>query len=160
MVHLIVDRDELLVPWAAKRLRHVGDARLLQPCKAMGLSTGPLPGDRLLAVVIYHMFVPQYRSCMVSIAAASPKWCTRSNVKVILRVPFVQYGCNRVWCAMPHTDERTIKLSKLMGFKQEGVLRDGFGPGVHAVSCSMLKREFEKRYGDNGQISAIGTAAS
>ena len=151
MVHLITNRDELLLSWAAKKITHIGDPKAFMPAATLGIATGPAAGDRLLAVAIYHMFVPSYRSCMISIAAASPRWCARGTIKEILRIPFYQYDCNRVWLAIPHLAERTVKLAKALGFKQEGVLREGFGPGIHTVVCGMLRREFERRYKVHGK---------
>lgn len=159
MAHFIVGRDELLLPWAAGRIAHIQTPDAFGEAVSMGVMTGDQPDDRLLAVVVFHMFTPAYQSCMISVAATSPRWCSRATVRGILSVPFYQYGCNRVWTATPHTSERVIRLNKKLGFKQEGVLREGFGPKVHAVCCGMLRREFERRYMHGQKKSlAAGTA--
>lgn len=158
--HFITGRDDLLLPWAAKRIPNVSSAADFGQAVALGIATGSTADDQLLAVVVYHVFQPDYRSCMISMASAHPRWCDRGTCRAILSVPFRQYGCNRVWTMIPHTAERIIRLNQRLGFKKEGTLREAFGPGIHGVVCGMLRREFERRYERRGKEDPVRARAA
>lgn len=143
--HLIFGCDEQLIAWAEKRIPHMGRTGF-GPAKAVGIASGTDGSARLLAVVVYHMYIPEYRTCQMSVASASPRWASRNVFREVLAPPFVQYRINKAWSAVPHTNERVIRFAEAIGFKREAVLRDHFGPGVHAVILRMLARDYERQY--------------
>lgn len=155
-MNLIFGKDELLARWVASQIPHVTE---FGPCRAVGV----VDDGRVLAAVVYHDYQPLYRTCQISMASSSPRWCTKKNVKDILSFPFIQYGCNKVWTATPHTSDRVIGFNLAIGFRREGVLPDHFGPRSHAVICGMRQKYFLDRYMkemDHGKIqSSVASAA-
>ena len=145
-MHIIIGKDELLARWAAAKIPAIGDVKLFGQYKAVGVATGTTAEDRLLAVCVYHDFQPKYETCQISFAAADPRWVARQTVRALLSVPFLQYRVNKVWVAIPHTSERTIRLVKALGFRSEATLTSHFGRGVHAVVCRMFSTDYEKLY--------------
>lgn len=146
MTVLVVGRDEMLLEWAGRQIPHAGGALAFGKATAVGIATGETEKDRLLAVAVYHDYRRAYRTCQVSIASSSPKWATRRNFRDLLAFPFLQYQCNLVWSSIPHKNERVIAFCKAIGFKQEAILADRYGPGHHAVVCRMNFKEYDKLY--------------
>lgn len=158
--HLLLQRDELLLAWAAKRIPYVGRDGFGE-ARAIGIMNGPDTATaRLLGVAVFHMYVPEYRTCQVSFASASPLWAHPVTIRDIFSFPFFQYKCNRVWTAVPHTSPKTMDIQKKLGFTQEGVLRHHFGPGTHAAVYGLLYKEFLKRYPVDGKKEPLSAPAA
>jgi RimJ/RimL family protein N-acetyltransferase len=143
MATLIFGHSEVLADWAARRIPHVG-ATGFGPCQAIGVASGDGPEARLYAVCVYHDWQPGYQTLQLSMAAASPRWATPGTIRALLHYAFMQCGARKVWTATPHKNARAIKFNKGIGFRQDGVLREHFGPHQHAVIYSMLKAEWER----------------
>ena len=146
MAAIIIGKDELFARWAAPRIPHIETADRFGKYVAIGVATGTADTDRLMAVVVYHDYFPQYGHCQISCASTDPHWATRENFRSLLAIPFLQYGCHKAWTMTPHTSDRVIRFLKAVGFTQEAVLRDQFGLGVHAVVCRMRSRDYQRIY--------------
>lgn len=146
MAVIVTGRDEKLAKWVSRRLAGLTGDNGFGPCRAVGVATGFAETDQLLAAFVFHDYQRSYDTCQLSGAAADPRWCSRSTVRGVLAVPFLQYGCNLVWTSTPHTSDRVVRLLKALGFVQEGILRDRYGRGVHAVVTRLDRREYERRY--------------
>lgn len=147
MTAIIHGKDEVFAAWAASRIPHVGSIGF-GPCRAVAAATGPNADDNVLAVFVFHDYQAKYGTCQISMASADPRWATRSTIRAVLAVPFLQYKCHLVWCIVPHTAERTLALTKALGFTREAVLKDRFGKGTHAVIVRMESKDYDKRYFD------------
>jgi RimJ/RimL family protein N-acetyltransferase len=134
-----------LAEWAAARIPHVG-ADGFGPCWAVGV----VRRDALAAAVVFHDFQPATGTVQLSCAADSPRWASREVIAAILGVAFsgrLGAAVRKVWTCTPSGNERAIRFNEGIGFKREAVLRQHFAPGVHAVICSMLDREWRRKYG-------------
>jgi RimJ/RimL family protein N-acetyltransferase len=135
---LIFGQDEAVAKWVGSHIPHMG-AALLKDFSAIGVLDAE---NRPVAGVIYHDFIRDYGTIQISMAATTPRWAQRGTIRALLHYPFEQLGCNKVWTATPHTNERAIRFNRGLGFRQEGVLRHQFGRGVHAVVCGLLRNEY------------------
>lgn len=136
--------DELAA-WAARRIPHVGEGGF-GPCWAVGVARG----GELAAVVVLHDFQPGCGTVQLSCAADTPRWASKQVVGAILGAAFsgkLGAPVRRVWTATPSTNERAIRFNRGIGFVREAVLREHFATKVHAVVCGMMRREWERRYG-------------
>jgi RimJ/RimL family protein N-acetyltransferase len=148
---LIFGQDEALTAWAQKRIPWSGGARDI---RAVGVNDGPERTDKLLAVCLYFNFVDQYDvggkpwglTCEIGFAADSPRWATRRTITNLLRIPFLQYKCRKVYTVIPSINKRAIEFNIGIGLRVEGTLRSQFAPGVHASVHGMLKHEYERRW--------------
>ena len=154
MAHLVFGRDEVLIEWAARQMPLIRDGKAFGPAKAVGVSAGPDPSDRLWAVCVFHGYDPGFKVCQISMAAANPRWASKDTIRQLLAIPFVQYGCWKVFTTTPHTSERTIDFNRAIGFTKEAVLSDQFGPGVHAVICRMRLSDYRFRYLNEPEFKA------
>jgi RimJ/RimL family protein N-acetyltransferase len=154
-VRLIFGQDEAVARWVGSYIPHMGAT--IKDFSAIGVADA---NGRPVAGVIYHDFIRDYGTIQLSMAATSPRWAQKGIIKALLHYPFEQLGCNKVWTATPHTNERAIRFNRGLGFKQEGVLRHQFGKGVHAVVCGLLRNEYrtlfvkEKRSGKEKPVPA------
>lgn len=149
MAVILTGKDEMFARWAVKLIPHFDGIERLGKYIAVGVATGKQPQDKLLAVAIYHEYYPQFEHCQISIAAADPRWVSRSTIRGLLSIPFLQYQCNKVWVAVPHTSERVVKLAKALGFTREAVLKDHYGRGTHTVILRMMANEYDRLYWRN-----------
>ena len=155
-MRLVFGQDEGVAKWVASHIPHMGNT-VLRDFSAIGVVND---AGHPVAGVIYHDYIPDYGTIQLTMAASTPRWAQRGTIGALLRYPFVQLGCNKVWTATPHTNERAIRFNRGLGFRQEGVLRHQFGRGAHAVICGLLKNEYrmlfvkEKRSGQEVVKSA------
>lgn len=145
MTALIFGHDEAMAAWCARRIPHVGAAGF-GPCRAIGIASSAEPDARMLAACVFHDYQPAFATCQISFAAASPRWASRETIRGLLAVPFDQYGCNKVWVAIPHDGKRALRFCLGIGMVREATLRHHFGPKRHAVICSMLDKEYRARW--------------
>lgn len=116
------------------------------------VAIGVADGNDLLAVAAFDNYrksasgLPLNIEC--SFAADSPRWAKRGMIRGILAYPFVQLKVQRVTTFIREDNERSIKFTYGLGFKQEGFMRDCTegGAGVHVTG--MLREESRRWLGD------------
>lgn len=99
-------------------------------------------GD-IIGGVLYHNFhelAPGQHDIMMS-AAGHSGWLTKGNLRVFFQYPFQALSCVRITTIAAKSNKRARDLNERLGFKIEGVLRDGRGIGRDSIAYSMLKRE-------------------
>lgn len=112
---LIWDQPAIVAAWVARAIGmngfHGG------PILACGVT-----GDdgALLAGVVYHDFYPEHGDIQVSMAAVSPRWCTRANVRAILRAAYAANRCDRITACIDADNIRALKILTGLGFVIEG----------------------------------------
>lgn len=162
MAFLLYGKDELLAAWAAKKIPHIGKREGFGKCVAIGVATGPTAQDKLMAVCVFHDYIPEYGTVQISMASCNPRWATKGTIRDLLATPFLQYKAHKVFTATPHHLERVVLFNRRIGFTREATLRDQFGKGVHAVVCGMLWPEYKKRYlpnWDDGRVTIMQKVA-
>lgn len=142
-MRLALGHDREIAAWVATRIPHVNTFGA-ENSRAFGV----VCDDTLVAGVVFNEYQPDYGTIAVSVAADTPRWAARGIIKGILSYPFEQLNVNKLWSAMMHTNERAIRFNKGIGFTQEAVLRDHFGPRKHAVITRMLRSDYQARYGE------------
>jgi RimJ/RimL family protein N-acetyltransferase len=58
-----------------------------------------------------------------------------------MRGMFVKLNCHRVTTRIHVRNERAIRFNLGLGFKREGLIREGWGPGEDCVLLGLLKSE-------------------
>lgn len=135
--------DEI-TEWVAKRIPHLGPYGFNGRTVALGVIGD---GGEPLAGVVFHDWQEQFGTIQLSMAAASPRWATRSIVRQLLSYPFLQVRVRKVWTVTPAKNVRAIRFNKGIGFKQEAVLARHFGDD-HAVVCRMFDHDYKRLYLD------------
>lgn len=140
-MRLLVGDDEGVSRWVQGNIPHCPTD--FGPCVAIGVvdtSGNPMAG------VVYHDYQKEFGTIQLSVAAVTPRWATKNVIRGLLMYPFHQLGCHLIWASTPHKNERVIRFNKGIGFTQEAVLRDRYGPGVHAVIFRMMRTAFDNKY--------------
>tara|TARA_R110000751_G_scaffold16326_3_gene51745 strand:- start:3 stop:449 length:447 start_codon:yes stop_codon:yes gene_type:complete len=138
---ILYGKDEYIAQWTLQFIPHV---RSFGECAALGV----LARDgRLIAGCVYNEYRPRDGTIAVSIAAISPMWARKENIKELLRHPFEYLHCYRVWSAMLASNEPALKVNAHIGFKKEAVLAHHFGKKRHAVISRLLRPDYDRLYG-------------
>lgn len=142
MTALIFGHDEKLSAWCRNRIEYAED---FGPCRAIGMASDDRA--KLWGVITYYQYSESAGTCMFALASINPRWATRETIRRLLSVPFMQYKVRKLMCCIASNNERSLRLAKGLGFKREAILRDQFADGVHGVVFSLLRGEFDARWG-------------
>lgn len=145
---LIFGYDTQLVKWACERIPWMEPSPAM---KAVGVSDGDSADAKLLAVCVYHNYLPPrtvlgetwYNTCELSFAAASPRFATRRVIVELLKVPFDQFKVDQVLVAIPSINERAVTFVKGLGFTPRGTVSRFFSPSVHACVFGLHRNTFK-----------------
>jgi len=98
-------------------------------------------------------------------AAITPRWASRAVIGSILSFPFEQLDCNRITAVTLRKSPGPKGASprrflKGLGFREEGLARDGFGRGKDAVIYGLLKTDWHanKLYGQSVGLDNVMAA--
>ena len=104
-------------------------------------------GDRLIAGVVFSLWQPAFSSVEFSGAAVSSYIASPGIVAALGHYAYRQLQANRVWARTATRNTRAIRILRHLGFTPEGTHVDFYGPGLHAGTYRMLKREWDRKYG-------------
>ncbi len=145
-MRIVADQSAGVAAWVANRIP--GLERGFGPCAAIGLEDEA--GDAVAGFVFHDLQDwPNGSVMQLSLASASPAWLRqrKSIAKAILFHPFYTQGVWKLWTAIPHVNERTERLGKTFGFKNEATLKDQFGMGRHARISRLFRADYDRLYG-------------
>lgn len=129
-------QDARLVEWASERLQVKYDP-------AMVRTLASIDESGILCVVLYSNF--SARNCEMSIASASPSWCSRRFLRAAFSYPFITLNLRRVVFITGSDNRKTIDLCERLGAKREGLLRNWFdgadGYGTDGIIYGLLREE-------------------
>ena len=137
-MRLVLDQGPGVAQWVEARIPHM-NGQPFGPSSAIGVVTGagvPIAG------VVFHDYQPQYGNAMISVAADTPRWLTKPLITGIMRVPFVQYGLNRLTAITPPGATSVSRFLTKFGFRREGVVRLGLG-NQDAVIWGLLATDWK-----------------
>ncbi len=121
---MIYGEDDYIAPWVSDKIPYAGD---FGPCVTMGAESQ----GRLIAGFVYNDYQPQFGTIQLSMASISPMWARPETIKEVLRYPFEQLGCYKVWIAIMQGNEKMLKVTAHIGFKREAILAHHFGRKKH-----------------------------
>nr|DAF30653.1 MAG TPA: acetyltransferase [Caudoviricetes sp.] len=100
---------------------------------------GLLKGGKLVAGVVFNMYTGT-GICM-HVAAEGKDWMSREFLRATFRYPFVQLGCRRVTGLVRTDNLAAQKFDEHLGFKREGLIREGDDDGCDLILYGMLAKE-------------------
>ena len=131
---LVAGADEAVATWVARQLGVVN----FGPCSAFGVMD---EGGEHVGGIVFHNYHPRYRSVEISLAMRSPHWATREIIRRTLGFAFEHLACGRITLSTPQSAASARRLLTKLGFKQEGLVRRGFGTD-DAVISGLLEEEW------------------
>jgi hypothetical protein len=94
--------------------------------------------EKILGAVIFDRFTKY--GCELSIASDHPRFLTRNFIHVVFHYVFVTCGRTRITTLVKEHNNRSIKLTKGIGFIHEATLKKAYGD-QDAILFRMLKEE-------------------
>ncbi len=120
MYRLALGFDAELSQWLQKRIPHFSASPETR-------CVGVVRGKSLVGVVAYSNFSQPGEiwagDVEMSCAADSPRWWSREVGRAMFKIPFEQFGCERVTARVRKKDKRTRRFVEGIGFKLEGIMR-------------------------------------
>lgn len=137
-MRLVLDQGPGVAQLVEARIPHM-NGQPFGPSSAIGVVTDagvPIAG------VVFHDYQPQYGMASISVASDTPRWLTKHLITGIMRVPFVQYGLNRLTAITPPGETSAGRFLTKFGFRREGVARLGLG-NQDAVIWGLLATDWK-----------------
>lgn len=168
--NVLFDEDEAVYRFVKAMIPNCAVTERNERGEMMYRALGVLSRGDLVAGVVYHNARPF--DVEVTVAAASEglrSWTTRQNLAALYHYPFFQLNVVRMSARVAASNTKCRKLSRAMGFKEEGLLRKAFDGTDDLIIYGLLKEECRfirplpsnggaiPNEGPNGKIDA-GTA--
>lgn len=134
---IVGGQRELVGLWLLERLPEV--TNLPGGYEAIGVARG----GQLVGGCLYTDFSP----CVgggadVRMWAAGHNWISRKVIRVMLGYPFDQLKCHRVTAVTAKKNRACRTMLEDLGFRLEGVARQGFGLKADAMIYGLLRSEY------------------
>lgn len=97
-------------------------------------------GDRILGMVGYDGWMPN--ACAIHVAVESPI-ALRRLIRPGFGIPFVEAKLGVVLAWVLGTNEKSLRLTRRLGFREKMRLRDGWDRGVDLVMFEMRRETCE-----------------
>ncbi len=135
MTEIVADKrwDEPIREWVSREL---GQEKLGGDKFA---TLGIMDEGELIGGAIYHQYTGHMME--ISLAAISPKWCSKKTLRAIFSYPFEQLGVTRMNAICDKKNKKIRKIMERIGFKQEGCLRKALPNGHDAIFYGMINTE-------------------
>ncbi len=135
-LRLIVGQDQTVCLWV---MDHIQDILTLPGgYTALGVARG----DKLVGGCVFTNYVKCPGGGDVQLwCAGEGLWISRRVIRTLLGYPFDQLGCHRVTAIIAKKNHKSRKLVTDLGFKLEGVVREGIRPGRDGCVYGLLKAE-------------------
>jgi RimJ/RimL family protein N-acetyltransferase len=97
--------------------------------------------DDLIAVFAFHDYRPP--DIHMSVAATSPRWATRANIKALARYCFDFLKCKRVTAVTNKSNKTARSMLERIGFRLEGVMRQHRPNGEDGMIYGILPEDIK-----------------
>jgi RimJ/RimL family protein N-acetyltransferase len=126
--------------WVAERIEGIDDAAAFGPFSAIGIG---IDGRPVAGFVFTELRPgPHGNDVRVSVAAESgAKWARKEILAYLFGYAFAQLKCSRVTFVIREGNRHAERVSKKLGFRKEGVLRQGWDGKTNALVYGLLKTE-------------------
>lgn len=135
MRFILAGHDELVAGWVCERVKDLQLSRF--GYTAIGLMDD---GGAIVAGVVYDMF--RGYDVQMHVAAVSDKrWLNKTFLTEAFRYPFEQLGVKRVTGLVAASNREAQRFDEHLGFKLEGIVRQGMPDGDDLMIYGLLKSE-------------------
>ncbi|MDN7481927.1 GNAT family protein [Burkholderia orbicola] len=150
MKRIVWDESDRVMHFVAER---TGE-EAYRDCVAIGLEHD----GHLVAGVVYQLYTGPGGSMLMHVASdGSRAWLSRAYLAACFRYPFVQMQCRRVTGLVRADNAAAQRFDEHLGFRREGLLRQGCTDGTDMILYGMLASEC--RYLEGKHHAALLRAA-
>ena len=132
MKTVIYGQNDRVIPWVGQRI----DEDEFGQAEAIGLEQD----GELIAGVVFNWYTGPSLSMHVA-AEPGRRWMTRDYLYRVFAYPFLQVGCKRVTGLVREDNLDAQRFDEHLGFKREGLIRQGASDGSNLILYGMLKDE-------------------
>ncbi len=129
----------LIRGWDAAVARWVGDRLDIKEFGPFYRAVGIANDCELIGGVVYNNY--RHPNIEMTIATATPRWCSRSILRILFWYPFNTFDCRRVTAVTESTNQPARAFLCRLGFHEEGTMRRAFPSGADAAIYGMLREE-------------------
>ncbi|HDR9497591.1 TPA: N-acetyltransferase [Burkholderia cepacia] len=134
MRRIVWDEPDRVMHFVAAR---TGEDRY-RDCTAIGLEHD----GELVAGVVYQLYTGPGGSMLMHVASDGTRaWLSRAYLAACFRYPFVQMECRRVTGLVRADNAAAQRFDEHLGFRREGLLRQGCTDGTDMILYGMLASE-------------------
>jgi RimJ/RimL family protein N-acetyltransferase len=133
MKQVIYGQDSRCVDWFAAR---VPDTDFGKETVGVGLEQD----GELIAVVLFDMYTGPSINMHVA-AVPGKRWMTKEYLWRCFAYPFLQLKCNRITGLVREDNLVAQRFDEHLGFKREGLIRQGATDGTNMILYGMLRDE-------------------
>ncbi len=131
---VIYGDDAEMCRWAAATIGAGGG--FSADARAIGMEVG----GEIVAVTVWNCF--ELHNCLMSVASdGSRRWMTREFLFRSFAYPFLQLGLPRVTVKVDEANAASLRLTKHLGFVEEGRLRRAAPGGRDDIVMGLLSEE-------------------
>lgn len=132
MKRIVWDQPERIMQFVAARV----DEESFRDYTALGLEKD----GEIVAGVLFTNYTRA--SILMHVASdGSRHWITPAFLAATFRYPFIQLGCRRVTGLVRADNGDAQRFDEHLGFRREGVMREGTNDGCDLILYGMLKSE-------------------
>jgi RimJ/RimL family protein N-acetyltransferase len=133
---IIGNQRERGVTWAKDRFPHIQEGEDWSKASALILERA----GNITAVVLYNNFWPG-NSVEASIALERGSRLNRAFLRAMFQAPFLEWGLRRVTLKIASDNAKSIRFAEHLGFKREGLIREGVAKDTDLILMGMLRNE-------------------
>lgn len=124
------------------RVMHFVAARTGEDCYRDFTAIGLESGGELVAGVVFDRYTGPGGSIFMHVASdGSRAWMTRAYLSACFRYPFLQERCRRITGLVRADNATAQRFDEHLGFKREGLIRQGCTDGTDMILYGMLVNE-------------------
>lgn len=131
----IIRNEELILDYVSHHVKGFNRSHLRGAVEAVGFRRG----GALRAGIIFTNF--KGFDVTVTVGCKNRSWISRENLRFLFSLVFNDWNQKRVTAVICRDEKGSRGLSELLGFKLEGVMRQGFDGEDDAMIYGMLKSE-------------------
>ncbi len=133
---IVGGEKELVGRWLLERLPEV--TALPGGYEAIGVARG----DLLVGGCLFTDYTPApYGGASIQVWCAGHDWISRKTIRVMLGYPFRQLNCHRITALTAKKNRACRSMMEGLGFRLEGLVRAGYGPGRDACLYGLLRNQ-------------------
>ena len=123
-MHVLYGHDPMVAIWVAHQIPQGG----VFPTFGGGpVAVGLVNDGELVGGVVWHSYSASQRRIEVSGATTTTRGLTPAIISEVMRYPFGQLKVRRVSAEIPVSRPEAAKFLERLGFRQEGLIREGAG---------------------------------
>jgi RimJ/RimL family protein N-acetyltransferase len=143
-MRVVLNRSAELLAWSADRIAPMHGRPFPVGSTAIGVESGD---GRVMGVIAFHDWQPEYRTIQVSAVAEDPRWMrARAAFDLMWRYCWDVCKVDKIWSATPSRNRRALRFVWGLGFRQEAVLERHYGDD-DAVISRIFRDEYEAIHG-------------